>query len=78
MASYREKRQYRVNKKGSECFRADTYGEAKEKLDQLTGGKPGNKYTIQYRTCRYDDWDQDALLRDYLGRPQWTPWFDFN
>lgn len=63
--------EYRVTKKGSECFRAGTYEEAKRKLDQLTGGKPNAKYGIQVRSCRYEG---RALATDHLGRPEWTPW----
>ncbi len=69
----KSKSEYRVTKKGSECFRAGTYEEAKQKFDQLTGGKPSAKYGIQHRSCRYEG---GSLAKDHLGRPDWTPWFD--
>lgn len=44
--------QYRINKKGAECFRTGDKDEARAKLAELQSKRPG-VYTLQYRcvTC---------------------------
>lgn len=65
--------EYRVNKKGAECFRTEIYEEAKARLEDLKAKKPNVKFDMQRR---YVYLDKHGLPRlDYLGRPQWTPWF---
>ena len=55
--------EYRINKKGSECFRTEIYQEAKQKLDELNAKRP--VYTMQSRSMSYGG---------YIDRPDWTPW----
>lgn len=43
--------QYRINKKGAECFRTGDLDEAKAKLAELSAKRPGI-YTMQYRHTR--------------------------
>lgn len=64
--------EYRINKKGAECFRTRDRNEAMSKLSELNAKRPGI-YTLQRRTCRYNTmiWE---LETDYLGRPAWSPW----
>lgn len=53
--------EYRINKKGAECFRSDSLEQTKAKLEELSSKKP--VYTMQSRSRRYmpngmpyDDW----------------------
>ena len=48
--------QYRINKKGAECYRCRTREEAEEKLAELRAKRPGNPgiYTMQRRETRLD------------------------
>lgn len=65
--------EYRVNKKGAECFRTEFYEEAKAKLEELQAAKPNVRFDLQKR---YVYLDKHGVPRmDYLGRPQWSPWF---
>lgn len=59
----RERYEYRINKKGSECFRTEIFQEAKDKLDELNAKRP--VYTMQHRSIRLDEYNQ-----------KWTPWID--
>lgn len=69
----RRRYEYRVNKKGAECFRTEIYEEAKAKLEELQAAKPRVKFDIQRR---HVDLDKHGVPRlDYLGRPQWSPWY---
>lgn len=43
--------QYRINKKGAECFRTGDYEEARAKYDELSAKRPGI-YTMQQRSTR--------------------------
>ena len=43
--------EYRINKKGAECFRSDSLEETKAKLEQLNSKRP--VYTMQSRSQRY-------------------------
>lgn len=43
--------QFRINKKGAECFRTGDYDEAKAKLAELSAKRPGI-YTMQKRWTR--------------------------
>lgn len=45
--------QYRINKKGAECFRTGDRDEAEAKLAELSAKRPGI-YTMQYRSVRCD------------------------
>ena len=43
--------QFRINKKGAECFRTGDRGEAEAKLAELSAKRPGI-YTMQKRSTR--------------------------
>lgn len=70
MLKYRH--EYRINKKGAECFRTELYEEAKVKLAELQAKKPNVEFTIQTRSVRVNRAGTPEL--DWLGRPQWSPW----
>jgi hypothetical protein len=58
--------EYRINKKGAECFRSRDLEQTKDRLRTLSGRRPG-VYTMQARSIRLDRY----------GRPydrDWTPW----
>jgi len=50
---YRYHVQYRINKKGAECFRCGTREEAEAKLAELNAKRPGI-YSMQKRSVRLD------------------------
>jgi hypothetical protein len=64
--------EYRINKKGAECFRSRDLEATRQKLKELSEKRPGI-YTMQSRHCRYEDGCY-YLAQDYLGRPQWSIW----
>ena len=64
--------EYRINKKGAECFRSDNLERAKEKLSELKAKKPNGVYAMQSRSCRVDRFG--VKERDYMGRPAWGIW----
>lgn len=45
--------QYRINKKGAQCFLTGNFEEAKAKLDELSAKRPGI-YTMQRRSVKLD------------------------
>ena len=60
--------EYRINKKGCECYRSEFGDEAREKLAALQAKKPG-VYTMQTRHRR---------IYARTGAPYdagWSPWF---
>lgn len=67
----KERYEYRINKKGCECFRFSNFEQAREKMDELSAKRPGI-YTMQSRTCRANKYG--VLETDGLGRPLWTCW----
>ena len=66
--------EYRINKKGCECFRSQEWEEIHKKMADLKAKKPGCKFTIQYRSVRREK--NGFLHRDWMGRIDWTPWLD--
>lgn len=67
------KTEYRVNKKGAECFRTDSFEKAKVKYDQLIEKAAHPEiYTIQQRDCRLTRYG--CKETDCWGRPAWGPW----
>ena len=62
--------EYRINKKGAECFRTRNYSEAKEKLDALNAKRP--IYTMQSRSCQMDRYG--VMMSDASGTPLWSMW----
>jgi len=66
--------EYRINKKGCECFRSREWKYIQKKMAELKSAKPGGKFTIQRRSARKEK--NGFLERDYMGRINWTPWLD--
>lgn len=60
------KNEYRINKKGSECFRSRSLEETKEKLDQLNAKRP--VYSMQVRHRRY--------MPNGMPYENWSIWYD--
>ena len=63
--------EYRINKKGAECFRTRDEDAAKEKLHELSEKRPGI-YTMQTRYVkvnRFGVYDQN-----WKGEPNWSVW----
>ena len=69
MINYRY--EYRINKKGAECFRTQDREQAMQRFAALASKRPG-VYSVQHRCVRLDKYGISD--RDYLGRPQWSPW----
>ena len=67
----KDKVEFRINKKGRECFRTFDYFAAHEKLNELNEQKPGI-YEMQTRTCRLTKYG--VLETDLSGKPLWTIW----
>lgn len=66
--------EYRINKKGAECFRSRSYEETRAKLAELQAKRPNCRYTIQ---SRHADRDQYGCYRTgWQGRIEWSPWSD--
>lgn len=63
--------EYRINKKGAECFRTTDAEIAHAKLNELQAKRPG-VYTMQARSCQLDRYG--ILVRDCCGRPLWSSW----
>lgn len=70
MVKYRS--EYRINKDGAECFRSGSYELIQQKLAELKEKYPRVKYTTQSRRVRLDK--NGVSLRDWKGRPDWSPW----
>ena len=71
MANFRT--EYRINKKGCECFRTDSEDRLAAKLSQLQERKPNVVYVVQRRNCQVDK--RGILLADGSGRPIWSSWY---
>lgn len=63
--------EYRINKKGAECFRTESLNDAVSKLKELSEKHPG-LYTMQSRHVRLDRYG--VAEHDYKGRPAWSIW----
>ena len=63
--------EYRINKKGSECFRTESFEIAQNKMQELSKNRPG-VYTMQERHCALNK--VGALLTDGCNKPLWTCW----
>lgn len=61
--SVKYRHEYRINKKGAECYRTDSYEDAKRKLEELNSRRP--VYTMQSRMMRYGG---------YIDKPDWSCW----
>lgn len=65
------KTEYRINKKGAECFRTESYEIAKAKLAALSEKRSG-VYTMQERDVQLDRYG--VAHTDCSGRPLWSTW----
>lgn len=61
----RTRYEYRINKKGAECFRTEDGDLCRRKLAELNSRRP--VYTMQWRSMSYGG---------YIDNPNWTPWRD--
>ena len=66
--------EYRINKKGCECFRSKDWEEIEAKLAELKTKKPNCKFTTQHRSVRKNKFG--CYDTDWMGRIDWTPWLD--
>ena len=64
--------EYRINKKGAECFRTADREEAYNKLAQLQAKRPG-VYTMQTRHRRENKYGQPVTATS-LGQDGWGFW----
>ena len=55
--------EYRINKKGAECFRTNDRQTCLRQLSKLNDTRP--VYTMQERCMRYGG---------YIDKPYWSPW----
>ena len=69
MLKYRD--EYRINKKGAECYRTENLEEARARLWELGSRRPG-VYTIQTRQCVVNRYG--CLVTDGAGTPIWERW----
>ncbi len=65
--------EYRINKKGSECFRSRSLEETRKKLAGMSEKRPGI-YSMQSRSCRLDR--NGMLEKAWNGKPAWSIWMD--
>ena len=65
------KSEYRINKKGAECFRTTDGEKAHAKFKELSAKRPGI-YTMQSRTVYLTR--HGVELTDSSGRPLWSAW----
>ena len=63
--------EYRINKKGAECFRTMCEEIAMDKFNELSAKRP-NVYTMQRRYVPLDKYGVE--LHDLSGRPLWSCW----
>ena len=64
--------EYRLNKKGAECFRTADREEATAKLAELSAKRPWI-YTMQSRSCRLNRYG--VRERNWKGEDAWSLWF---
>lgn len=64
--------EYRINKKGAECFRTEDREEAYNRLAQLQAKRPG-VYTMQTRHRRENKYGQ-SITPSYPGHDGWELW----
>ena len=63
--------EYRINKKGAECFRTRDTDKAYARLAELQAKRPG-VYKMQSRIAELDR--HGVTLRNWRGETQWTEW----
>ena len=67
----RYRAEYRINKKGSECFRTQDNDQAQAKLAELSAKRPG-VYTLQTRYVPVDRYGVAQTL--WTGKTAWSEW----
>lgn len=67
--------EYRINKKGCECFRSRSFAETMEKLKELQAKRPCAQYSMQHRSCHTNK--VGTLDTIWGDRAAWGPWFDY-
>lgn len=68
--------EYRINKKGAECFRTEFYEEARAKFEELRTAKPNVRYDMQRRHVVYDHKGRPMYDGYSLDGLQWSLWED--
>ena len=63
--------EYRINKKGAECFRSRDFQETRQRLDDLSRNRP-DVYAMQSRHCPVNRYG--VMLTAGNGVPHWTCW----
>lgn len=64
--------EYRINKKGCECYRTRSHKDLGRKLNELTAAHPNTKFAIQTRYVPTTRHGAPRLLPN--GEPQWSTW----
>ena len=64
--------EYRINKKGCECFRSRSLEQTQQKLKDLQAAHPKALYTVQTRSCPIDRYG--VIFQNSLGQPMWGSW----
>ena len=72
MATPKFRTEYRINKKGAECYRTDVYEKARDRFEQLSKNRPG-VYTMQSRHVPLDRYG--VALHNASGAPLWSRWY---
>lgn len=64
--------EYRINKKGAECFRTSDKEHCLERLTRLQALRPG-VYTMQTRSVRLDRYGCE-MFDPLTGKTRWSCW----
>ena len=64
--------EYRINKKGAECFRSRSYEEARSKLEELRAKRPNVSFEMQSRSARLNKYG--TTEKNWKGEIAWSPW----
>lgn len=64
--------EYRINKKGAECFRSRSFEAIKERLEELRAKKPNVNYEMQTRSARLDRFG--VTEKNWKGETAWSIW----
>lgn len=68
MTTYRS--EYRITKKGAECFRSTSYEETRKKYAELSVKRP-DVYAMQCRRVQVDRYGSPIICG---GKPLWSAW----
>lgn len=64
--------EYRINKKGAECYRSRSLEDTKARLEELRAKKPNVNYEMQSRHARLDR--HGVTERNWKGETAWSIW----